>query len=90
MQAWRLRVQDADGHNITLLAALKRYLVAYPSPARLWPRLLADAARPHETQLERSRFGHARGALHPTVTLLPSPGSARLVLSQRPRKKPNP
>ena len=31
MQAWRLRVQDADGHNITLLAALKRYLVAYPS-----------------------------------------------------------
>ena len=31
MQAWRLRVQDAEGHNITLLAALKRYLVAYPS-----------------------------------------------------------
>ena len=89
MQAWRLRVQDADGHNITLLAALKRYLVAYPSLLAFglgyWLMLLD----PMKRSWSDLRFGHARGALHPTVTLLPS-GSARLVLSQRPRKKPNP
>jgi uncharacterized RDD family membrane protein YckC len=49
MQAWRLRVQDAEGQNITLLAALKRYLVAYPSLLALglgyWVMLLDPMKR---------------------------------------------
>lgn len=35
MQAWRLRVQTADGYNITLNQAWKRFLAAIPSLALL-------------------------------------------------------
>jgi uncharacterized RDD family membrane protein YckC len=31
MQAWRLRVQDRDGRNITLRQALQRFVAAIPS-----------------------------------------------------------
>ncbi|MEE4362171.1 MAG: RDD family protein [Pseudomonadales bacterium] len=31
MQAWRLRVQDRDGHNISLRQALQRFVAAIPS-----------------------------------------------------------
>jgi uncharacterized RDD family membrane protein YckC len=31
MQAWRLRVQDRDGRNITLRQALRRFVAAIPS-----------------------------------------------------------
>jgi uncharacterized RDD family membrane protein YckC len=59
MQAWRLRVQDSEGHNITLLAALKRFLVAFPSLLLLglgyWVMLLDPMKRSWSDRASNTR-----------------------------------